>query len=184
MSRGFEAVSRYVGEDGKPTIKLPRRSTKHSAGYDFFAPEDIEIPPVIFGFIEDVVRTMYRNFKFHSDSPDKEGPKEIKPTLIWTGVKSYMQSDEYLALVNRSSNPKKLGLILANSIGIIDKDYYNNPDNEGEMGFAYYNIFPWTVKIKKGDKLGQGIFQKFLLADNDDVTDSRMGGWGSTSDKA
>lgn len=179
MSRGFEAVSRYVGQDGKSTIDLPKRSTRHSAGYDFFAPEDVIIPPMFFQYL----KAAFGVFKTVLPNGCDVTVEEIKPYLIKTGVKAYMQTDEYLALLNRSSNPKKLGLILANSVGIIDKDYYNNPDNEGEMGFAYYNVFPWPVTIKKGEKLGQGIFQKFLLADADDATGMRTGGWGSTSEK-
>ena len=62
------------------------------------------------------------------------------PTLIPTGIKAYMLDDEVLYLYNRSSNPKKKGLILANSVGVIDKDYYGNPDNDGHIMFAFYNI--------------------------------------------
>ena len=63
---------------------------------------------------------------------------------------------------------------------MVDSDYYNNPSNEGEIGFLFYNIFPYNVTIKKGDKLGQGVFQKFLLADNDLTDGERVGGFGST----
>jgi dUTP pyrophosphatase len=178
MIRGFKAVSRFLDNEGNPTIKLPERSTQFSAGYDFFAPEDIEISPSFFRFV---------------DMPDSRGNvylqklefPDVKPvtTLIPTGVKAYMADNEYLAMFNRSSNPKKLGLILANSVGIVDKDYYDNPDNEGEIGFAYYNIFPYPVTIKKGDKLGQGVFQTYLICDSDTATGTRTGGWGSTNAK-
>ena len=66
--------------------------------------------------------------------------KGANPTLVKTGLKAYMQDDEVMLLYNRSSNPKKKGLIMANSVGVIDKDYYGNPDNDGHFMFAFYNI--------------------------------------------
>ena len=91
-----------------------------------------------------------------------------------------MQDDEVLLLYNRSSNPKKKGLVLANSVGVIDKDYYGNPDNDGHFMFAFYNIKDEDVEIKKGECIGQAIFQKFLLTDNDNADGIRMSGFGST----
>lgn len=135
-------------------INLPIRKTKCSAGYDFEAAEDTIIP----------------SFK-----------KGTKPTLVKTGVKAYMKEDEVLILANRSSNPGKKGLIMANSIGVVDSDYYGNPDNDGHIMFAFYNIKEEDVEIKKGEAIGQGIFQKFLSIDNDNATEERKGGFGSTS---
>lgn len=135
-------------------IKLPERKTKYSAGYDVEAAEDIIIP----------------SFK-----------KGMKPTLIKTGIKAYMQDDEVLILANRSSNPGKKGLILANSIGVIDKDYYGNEDNDGHIMFAFFNIKEEDIAIKKGDCIGQAIFQKYLIIDNDVAEGQREGGFGSTS---
>ena len=83
-------------------------------------------------------------------------------------------------LANRSSNPIKRGLVMANSIGIIDSDYYGNPDNDGHFMFAYYNFFNEDVVIKKGDVIGQVIFQKYLVTDDDNATGMRAGGFGST----
>ncbi len=134
-------------------INLPERKTKYSAGYDVEAAEDTIIP----------------SFK-----------KGMKPTLIKTGIKAYMQDDEVLILANRSSNPGKKGLILANSIGVIDKDYYGNQDNDGHIMFAFYNIKEEDVEIKKGDRIGQAIFQKYLVADNDSAEGERISGFGST----
>ena len=135
-------------------INIPVRKTKYSAGYDIEAAEDIIIP----------------SFK-----------KGMNPTLVKTGLKAYMQEDEYLKLCNRSSNPKKKGLILANSIGIIDADYYGNPDNDGHIMYAFYNIKEEDVEIKKGETIGQAIFEKFLVADDDKAEGERIGGFGSTS---
>ena len=130
--RKFEFVewfkkSENFGAEGSCT-RLPERSTKNSAGYDFYNPERIEIPPYKLG---------------------------DNPTLVRTGVKVEMPTDEFLMLVNRSSNPKKKKLVIPNSMGIIDADYYNNPDNEGEMMFAFYNVSNEPVVIEAGEKLGQ-----------------------------
>lgn len=135
-------------------INLPVRKTKYSAGYDVEAAEDCIIPA----------------FK----------PGKI-PTLIKTGVKAYMPEDEYLMLCNRSSNPKKKGLVLANGVGIVDGDYYGNPDNDGHIMFAFFNVKEEDIEIKKGDCVGQAIFQKFAIVDNDIAQGERVGGFGSTS---
>ena len=134
-------------------INFPVRKTKGAAGYDFEAACDITIP----------------SFK-----------KGDNPVLIPTGIKAYMQDDEVLYLYNRSSNPKKKGLILANSVGVIDSDYYGNPDNDGHIMFAFYNIKNEDITIKKGDTIGQGVFSKYLIIDNDNANAKRMGGFGST----
>lgn len=154
--RKFEFVNRMIStgyEMREPGINLPIRKTKYSAGYDIEAAEDTIIPAY------------------------KSG---IKPTLVKTGVKALMQDDEVLLLYNRSSNPKKKNLILANGVGVIDKDYYGNPDNDGEIMFAFYNIGNEDITIKKGEAIGQGIFQKYLITDNDNSTGERIGGFGST----
>ena len=107
----------------------------------------------------------------------------MAPTLIKTGLKAYMEDDEVLMLYNRSSNPKKKGLILANSVGVVDKDYYGNPDNDGHIMFAFYNIKEEDIEIKKGEAIGQAVFQKYLVADNDNASGDRTGGFGSTDKK-
>ncbi len=135
-------------------INMPVRKTKYSAGYDVEAAEDTIIPAFTAG---------------------------QKPTLVKTGIKAYMPEDEYLMICNRSSNPGKRGLVLANGVGIIDKDYYGNPDNDGAIMFAFYNIKDEDVVIKKGDAIGQAIFQKFSIIDNDNADAERTGGFGSTN---
>ena len=136
------------------SINLPIRKTKFSAGYDIEAAEDCIIP----------------SFK-----------RGQKPTLVKTGLKAYMPDDEMLLLYNRSSNPGKKGLILANSVGVVDKEYYGNQDNDGHIMFAFYNIKDEDVEIKKGDAIGQAIFQKYFVTDNDKTEGIREGGFGSTS---
>ena len=105
-------------------------------------------------------------------------PHNLKVT--WTGVKAYMLPDEVLKLYNRSSMAIKKGLMLSDNVAVIDADYYNNPTNEGEIGFMFYNFTGEIAIIKKGEKLGQGIFEKYMLADNDKHGGKRTGGFGST----
>lgn len=106
--------------------------------------------------------------------------KTFKPVLVPTGVKAYMGEDEVLILANRSSNPLKQNLILSNGIGVIDSDYYGNEDNDGHIMGQFINFGPNPVFIKKGDRIFQGMFQPFLLADNDVAGGKRVGGHGST----
>ena len=103
-----------------------------------------------------------------------------KVTLIPTGLKAYMGEDEYLAIYIRSSMAIKHGLILINSTGIIDSDYYNNEDNEGHIMVAVYNTTSQPFHISKGDRVAQGIFMKYLKADGDAARGLRTGGVGST----
>ena len=102
-------------------------------------------------------------------------------TLVPTGLKAYMQPDEYLGLHVRSGFSIKNQVSCINSQGIIDADYYDNPDNDGHFMFAYYNFFNEDVVIKKGDVIGQVIFQKYLVTDDDNATGMRTGGFGSTN---
>ena len=105
-------------------------------------------------------------------------PNEIK--LVPTGIKAYMQRDEYLGLYLRSSIPLKKGLMKGNSVGIVDSDYYGNPSNDGHIMFQVINVSNKSVVIEKGERIGQGIFQKFFLADDDIAGGERTSGFGST----
>lgn len=142
--RGFELVKGETNLD-----LLPKRSTQHSAGYDFVAAETITIDP-------DAIK------------------------LVPTNVKAYMQEGEVLYLYDRSSNPRKRGIVLSNSVGVIDKDYYGNPDNDGNIHAQFTNITNDVVTIEKGTAMMQGVFMPFLLADDDDASGVRVGGFGST----
>ncbi|MDY4760690.1 MULTISPECIES: dUTP diphosphatase [Streptococcus] len=105
-------------------------------------------------------------------------PGEI--VLVPTGVKAYMQDGEVLYLYDRSSNPRKKGLVLINSVGVIDGDYYNNEGNEGHIFAQMQNISEQVVRLEKGDRIVQGVFAPFLVVDGDSATGSRTGGFGST----
>lgn len=103
-----------------------------------------------------------------------------KIAFVTTGIKAYMPKDEVLQMYPRSSLCFKKKLMLANSVGIIDSDYYNNSDNEGEIMLILYNFGDQVVEIKKGERIAQGIFTKYLTADGLETTDKRIGGFGST----
>ena len=83
--------------------------------------------------------------------------------------------------IYRLAEPKKKGLILANSIGIIDEDYYNNPDNEGHIMFQVYNYTDTDVTIMRDERIGQGVFLKYAVTDDDIAEGDRLGGFGSTN---
>lgn len=174
------------------TVQLPLRSTKTSAGYDFYATENLIIRP-----------------------QDK--------VTIATDIKAEMPEDEFLMMVVRSSKGIKDDLILANTIGIIDSDYYNNPKNDGNLhiclrnlrpsmkinGYNYINVETLvrdaedkltgeidkriiqvpriedlteenTVYVDKGERVVQGIFVKYSTAENCNSENDRQGGIGST----
>lgn len=134
-------------------INLPIRKTKHSAAYDLEAAEDILLPSFKMG---------------------------MKPSLIPTGLKAYMMEDEVLMIFPRSSGPKKQGILFPHSVGVIDSDYYGNVDNDGHIFVQCINIKDQDVLIKKGEPVAQGIFQKYLVVDDDNATGTRVGGFGST----
>ena len=100
--------------------------------------------------------------------------------LVPTGVKAYMQVGEVLYLYDRSSNPRKKGLVLINSVGVIDGDYYGNPGNEGHIFAQMQNITDQEVVLEEEDRIVQAVFSPFLLADNDEADGVRTGGFGST----
>lgn len=105
-------------------------------------------------------------------------PKEIK--LIWTNVKAQFNTDEVLMLFVTSKIGKN-GVMIANGTGIIESDYYSNKGNDGNLGFLLYNFGSSDYVIKKGDKIGQGVFTKFLVVDDEEeIQNIRVGGFGST----
>lgn len=100
---------------------------------------------------------------------------------IPTGIKVMMESDEMLSIYPRSSIGFKTNIRLANTVGIVDADYYNNPDNEGHIFIKFYNPTNEEYQINPGDKIAQGIFTKYLTVDDENtITTERDGGIGST----
>ena len=170
----FELVSEYADQ----TDLLPARSTKFSAGYDFSVAQDIVVPSY---------QKVFHGLNFFEKEPFSLGfvqgltkSYKCKPTLVPTGVKAYLPEGTFLQISVRSSCPLKHWLILANGVGIIDKDYYNNPDNEGHIFFQIINLFPHDIILHRGDKIGQGIVLPYYLTEGDTADGLRAGGFGST----
>ncbi len=183
----FEKVSRFADID----LPMPTRGTADSAGYDFVVAEDIVIPP--YDFLATKIRDKVDESKRHKDyfgfikpfSLDEVAKltkeNKAKLSLVSTGMKVNLEPGQYLELVARSSTPLKYWLMLANSVGIIDKDYYNNPDNEGEIFFQVINFFPFAIELKRGEKIGQGIIKTYATTNDDIAAGKRTGGFGSTT---
>lgn len=146
IKRGFEPVSMEHRMNIDEPM-LPLRSTKFSAGYDFFAPYDVNI---------------------------------VYMAKIPTDVKALMPRGEVLMIHGRSSLAIKHGIVIANTVGIVDTDYRNNPDNDGNIWIILRNLSTKIYNIKKGERIAQGIFMKFMEADNCNSESQRKGGFGST----
>lgn len=130
-------------------IKMPKRATRYSAGYDFFAPTDIAL--------------------------------EVGQTVtVATGIRAHMPSEYFLMIVPRSGLGFKYKLRLNNTVGIIDADYVNSP-NEGHIFVRMTNESDKLLEIRKGDAFAQGIFVAYFTTVDDDVTEERQGGLGSTT---
>lgn len=199
----FEKVSRFADVD----IAMPMRKTEGSAGFDFVVAEDIVIPAYTdlmytlghyecFNIMEHVPENseeyhmLMRDLAIRHDQgytldemASLTKTAKAKPTLVSTGMKCKLDPGTYLELSVRSSCPLKYWLVLANGVGIIDADYYNNPDNEGEIFFQMINLSPFAIKLQKGDAIGQGIIKPYLVTEDDAATGSRVGGFGSTGSR-
>lgn len=153
----FEKISyeQYFADSGNiqeiyDDIKLPKRATKHSAGYDFFMPTTLSLAPG--GYF-----------------------------IIKTGIKCQLDPDKVLLIAPRSSLGFKYKIHLANTIGVIDSDYYNNEKNEGHIMIKICNGSSEKVRIEKGEAFAQGIITQFFTAEEEEITTERKGGIGSTS---
>lgn len=180
MSIYFEKVSKYNDWD----LPMPERKTKYSAGYDFASAEDVVIPS--YTYIVEAFKNEVATNNIYSLNDMAKITKEfkLKPTLVPTGMKCHMENGQFLELSVRSSLPLKYWIIMANGVGIIDADYYNNPDNEGHIYFQLINLSPFDIEIAKGDIIGQGVIRNYLITDDDKAEGTRIGGFGSTSKDA
>lgn len=100
--------------------------------------------------------------------------------MVKTDIKAYMPKDIVLQIYPRSSMGIKKDVMLKNLTGIIDSDYADNPDNEGNIGIVLYNYGTEKREFKAGDRIAQGIFVKFFTVDDDTADGERTGGYGST----
>lgn len=176
----FEVVSKYI-QNGQTTVILPKRATGRSAGYDFVAVQDIVVPAysnIMGEFGDYVAKRIPYGIEDVKRITKSTG---LRPTLIPTGVKCKLDDGKYLELSVRSSTPLYGWIVLANGVGIIDGDYYNNSGNEGEIFFQVINFSPVDIIIHAGDKIGQGIIKDYYLTEDDVATGERIGGFGSTN---
>lgn len=177
MNNHFEVVKKYKNSN----INIPTMATNGSAGFDLEAAETVIIKPYI-----EILRDLREKYD-KDESPvsleelkNKIKDKENKPTLVSTGLKCYLEDGYYLELSVRSSTPLKYWLVMANSVGIIDSDYVDSDNGEGEIFLQLINLSPWPIVINKGDKIAQGIIKPYWKPEN--VTDAkRNGGLGSTT---
>ena len=114
-------------------------------------------------------------------SPIGSAVRGHETAKIPTGIKVAMEDGEVLMMYPRSSMGFKTNIRFANTTGVIDADYYNNPQNEGHIWIKFYNPTDEDYYIKAGDKVAQGIFIKYLTVDNEEkIINERTGGFGST----
>ena len=184
-------------------VNLPVRSTSESAGYDVEAIEDTVIPSIWKVFIDSIkIVPQEVTVKLGLPEPEDEDvvlydksdyivkPAHLsfkddaitisKGTLVKTGIKAYCNTKEYVALVSRSSNFNKKGLMLANNYGVSDADYPDNPENDGHLQFNFINFGFSDILIKKCERIGQILFVDHNVTDSDVATAKRLGGFGST----
>lgn len=147
----YKQFAEYGDERIYDEIKLPKRATKYSAGYDFFAPTDVTF-------------------------------EAGQTVTIATGIRAIMPEEYFLMIVPRSGLGFKYKLRLNNTVGIIDADYVNSP-NEGHIFVRMTNESDKRLEIKKGEAFAQGIILAYFTTSDDDTTDERQGGLGSTDKK-
>ena len=132
------------------SIKIPKRATKHSAGYDIYSPIDFEL--------------------------------DINESITFPlGIKCQLDEDKFLMIVPRSGLGFNYNLTLSNTCGIIDADYYNNPNNEGHIHIKLINGNFKSLKVKAGDAIAQGIILPYYKTIDDESIEERSGGLGSTN---
>lgn len=150
----YKEFSKDVSNDRElyDGIVLPKRSTKNSCGYDIMSV--------------------------------KSGVIKAHESMVFaTGIKAMMNSDEVLYIYSRSGQGFKNDVSLSNSVGVVDSDYYNNSSNEGHIMIKLINHSDKEYVVNIGDKIAQGVFMKYLMVDDEEeVTNIRNGGFGSTSE--
>lgn len=117
-------------------------------------------------------------YDFYSPVSVTIQPNEM--AMIWTDIKAHMYYDNALFIIPRSSMGKQ-PIMISNTIGLIDSDYYGNESTDGNIGFRLLNLGNTPYEIKVGDRIGQGIFVKYGTVKDDHTQGTRSGGFGSTN---
>ncbi|MEG1801515.1 MAG: dUTP diphosphatase [Oscillospiraceae bacterium] len=144
--------------------KVADRFKKHSGDIEIKLPQrgtEHSIAYDIFSPIDGVIKPMERLF-------------------IWTDVKAYFGTDEAL-IMNVRSSMGSVPIIMANSQGWIESDYYSNSENDGNLGVNLFNLGKEEYVIKAGDRIAQCMFINYLASDNGNTDLKRTGGFGSTN---
>ena len=150
----FKKVSKQIFNDDShyDNIKIPKRATTGSAGYDFITPVDINLKPG-------------------------------ESTVIRTGIRCEMDPDFVLMIFPRSGQGFKFKIQLANTVGVIDSDYYNSA-NEGHIMIKLVNDNNEnkTFSVRAGSPIAQGVFLQYYKTEEDNADGIRDGGFGSTDE--
>lgn len=117
-------------------------------------------------------------YDFYSPVDAVIQPNEM--VMIWTDVKASMYYDNALIIIPRSSMGKH-PIMISNTVGLIDSDYYGNESTDGNIGFRLFNLGTTPYEIKAGDRIGQGVFIKYGTIKDDNTATERVGGFGSTN---
>lgn len=182
MNKFHQTPQEHIKHTGK--TQLPIRATKTSAGYDFFLKEDIVIPKMSLEYVggelqasdESIISTLIDTIT----KPEDNFNIIIHQVLTWTDVSIELDDDKYLQLVVRSSVGNKLGVMLSNTLGIIDSDYFTNPSTGGNIGISLRNLSNKDLTLKKGERIAQGIISTYAQTKGDTTTATREGGFGSS----
>jgi len=168
-----EGMQTVIQRENVVLEKILKEFTRYFAVVNSFNNKAINLP----------VRATNYSAGYDFESAEDLIIKKNQIVLVPTGVKAHMLKDEVLMIHPRSSLAIKNGLMMPNSVGVIDADYFNNPKNEGHIMIPLYHLKDEDVHIKKGEKIAQGIFQKYLTIVDDSTNNNRDGGFGSTDNK-
>ncbi len=143
--------------------------------------KDVKDDRMLYDSIELPKRSTKASAGYDIRSIEKGIIKPGEAKIFKTGLKVSMNPDEVLYIYSRSSQGYKYNVCLMNSVGVIDSDYYNNPDNEGHFSVKLVNFGDNDFEVNIGDKIAQGIFMKYLTVDDEEIiSNERNGGIGST----
>lgn len=143
---GIDGYLKEVYED----IKLPKRGSAYSAGYDLHTPIAFRLEP-------------------------------NETILIPSGIRAEIGTDKVLLIAPRSSTGMK-GLFIRNTLGVIDSDFAY-AKNEGHIMYGLKNTGDTTLTFGRGERILQGIIVQYFVMDDDDATEVREGGIGSTGQR-
>lgn len=132
-------------------IKLPKRATTGSAGYDFYTPIDIELSPKTNIKLPTGIRVKIENGYFLGLFPRSS-----------LGFKFRLQLDNTVGIIDADY-------------------YYSDNEGHIMLKLTCDSNQDKNVSVKTGNGIAQGIFIPFGITVDDDTTGIRNGGFGSTT---